>query len=398
MFQFFSYHFLHTRMLKSRSYIPGPTPVPERVALAIAQAPLHHRGTEFSNLMQRVQKLLQMVFCTEHPVLPLASSGTGAAEAAIGNLCPSGSKAIVLTNGRFATRWSTMLHVFGVQVVEVAAEWGCAVDEEELRATLLEHPDAVCVWMVHTETSTGVRMDIARLSALVHQHSDALVCVDAVTSLGAEECRMDEWQLDVVITASQKALMTPPGLAFVAFSERAWQQAELVRTPVFYWNMREALVRLYHGTTPWTPPVTLFAGLEQALLMIQAEGMERVWERHTRLGTAMRNGLQAMGMRLFGTPPSDAVTVAYLPSAGERFRSHLAHQYNIHTAGGQEHLKEKVFRVAHMGYCDEGDVLAFLSATERALCDMGERVQIGAGVAAAQQCLYAEQTFSTKQM
>lgn len=378
-------------MFKSRSYIPGPTPVPERVALAIAQAPLHHRGAEFSSLMQRLQKLLKIVFCTECPVLPLASSGTGAAEAAITNLCAPHSKAIILANGRFATRWNAMMHTFGVEVVEVSAEWGCTIDEEQLRTTLLQHPDATCVWMVHTETSTGVRMDIARLAHIVHQHSNALVCVDAVTSLGAEECRMDKWGLDVVISASQKALMMPPGLAFVALSERAWQQAETLRLPTFYWNLREALVRLYHGTTPWTPPVTLLAGLEQALLMIETEGIEQVWQRHALMGAAMRCGLQALGIRVFGSPPSDAMTVAWLPSAGENFRSHLAHQYHIHTAGGQEHLKEKVFRIAHMGYCDEGDILAFLSAAERALCDMGTPIQLGTGVVAAQQQLLMQQ-------
>lgn len=372
-------------MIKHRSYIPGPTPVPDEVRLAAARAPLHHRGQEFADLLQRLQPLLQMVFCTTRPVLTLGCSGTGAAEAAVAGLCTPGDKGIVVNNGRFAARWGTMMRSFGADVVEVPVEWGHAVTPEQLRDTIRTHPDARCVWVVQTETSTGVRTALSPLAAVVREHSDALLCVDAVTSLGAEECRMDDWGLDVVVTASQKALMTPPGLAFIALSERAWRRAETVTPPGLYFNLRDARTKLAQGTTVWTPPVTLVAALEQALGMIAAEGLENVWRRHALLGTALRSGLETLGLGVFATSPSDAVTVAALPEAGEAFRAHLLAAYNVRTAAGQEHLKGKVFRMSHMGYCDEGDILALLSAIERALADTGRNLQPGSGVRAAQQ-------------
>jgi aspartate aminotransferase-like enzyme len=353
--------------------------------MAGAHAPLHHRGPDFAALMQRLQPLLQMVFCTTQPVLILGSSGTGAAEAAISNICAPGDKGIVINNGRFAARWGTMMRSFGVQTVEIPVEWGDAVQPEQLRQTLQEHPDARCVWVVHTETSTGVRTDISRLGAVTREHSDALLCVDAITSLGAEECRMDDWGIDVVVGASQKALMTPPGLAVLALSERAWQRTESVTPPGLYFNLRETRDRLMRRTTVWTPPVTLFAALEQALRMIANEGMEHVWRRHALLGAAFRDGVQALKLDIFAQYPSDAVTVAFLPEAGEQFRTHLLSAYKVRTAAGQDHLKGKVFRLSHMGYCDEGDILALLSAMERALADTGHSVQPGAGVFAAQQ-------------
>lgn len=352
--------------------------------MATAQAPLHHRGQEFAALMQRLQPLLQLVFCTNQPVLILGSSGTGAAEAAISNLCAPGEKGIVINNGRFAARWGTMMRSFGIKTIEIPVEWGNAVRPQQLRDTLQQHPDARCVWVVHTETSTGVRTDISGLGAIVREHSNALLCVDAVTSLAAEECRMDAWDIDVVVGASQKALMAPPGLAFIALSERAWQRAATVTPPGLYFNLREARDRLARGTTVWTPPVTLIAGLEQALQMITEEGIKQVWRRHALLGAAFRDGIRSLGLDVFAHSPSDAVTVALLPEAGEQFRTHLLSAYKVRTAAGQEHLKGKVFRVSHMGYCDEGDILALLSAIERALDDTGHIIRPGTGVLAAQ--------------
>ena len=373
-------------MIKHRLFTPGPTPVPEAVALAAARQPLYHRGEEFTALFRRVQLLLRNVFCTQRPVVALASSGTGAAEAAITNLFSPGDKGIYINNGRFAARWGDMMRSFGMETVEIPVQWGTAVDPAQVEHTLRRHPDARCVWVVHSETSTGVRTDIQTLAG-VTRSSRALLCVDAVTSLGAEECRMDDWGLDVVITASQKALMSPPGLSFVALSERARQAAASARIPRYYFDLLKEAERLQEGTTRWTPPVALFAALECALHMIAEEGLENTWRRHARTASALRAGLEALGFTLFGTPPSDAVTVAYLPAAGEEFRKVLRTKYRSTVAGGQDELKGKVFRVSHMGYCDEGDILALLSAVERALRDTGTGVQGGIALQAAQQRL-----------
>lgn len=375
-------------MIKPRFFIPGPTSLPEPVAAAAARQPLHHRGEEFAALYQRVQTMLRTVFCTQHPVVTLASSGTGAAEAVMTNLFSPGDTGLYINNGRFAARWGDMMRVFGMNPIEIPVPWGKAIDPVQVEQALRAHPEARCVWAVHSETSTGVRSDIAAI-ARATQQTQALLCVDAITSLGAEECRTDDWGLDVVITASQKALMSPPGLSFVAMSPRAHEAAAQSRTPHYYFDLRREQERAAEGTTRWTPPVTLIAAVEQALSMITGEGIEATWRRHARIATALRAGLAAIDIQLFGTSPSDAVTVAYLPELGQNLRSILRQHYNIAVAGGQDALKDKVFRISHMGYCDEGDILALLSAIERALRTAGISIAPGASLTAAQQHLIA---------
>jgi len=372
-------------MRKPRLFTPGPTPIPEHVMLRMAEPIIHHRHAEFVALMGRINANLQTLFCTKQPVLSLTASGTGAAEAAISTLFQAGEKGININNGKFAERWGKMMKVYGMNVVDVSVEWGSAINEEQLVAVLKEHPDAACVWLVHSETSTGTYTDIRTMARLIRDNSNALVCIDGITSIGAHECRMDEWGLDVVITGSQKGLMIPPGLAFVALSERAWERADAHKPRNFYFDLRKAREAWQENSTPWTPAVTLFIGLEPALEMMMQEGVENVWKRHALLSRGLRAGLQAVNLPLFGSSPSHAVTVAYLPEKGRKdFIKLLKNDFGVTVIGGQDALKDVVFRTSHLGYYDEADMLAVLGSIEYALQKVGHEFEAGRSVYAAQ--------------
>jgi aspartate aminotransferase-like enzyme len=376
-------------MRKPRLLTPGPTPVPEAVMLQMAQPIIHHRHAEFINLVERVNANLQTLFCTAQPVLTLTSSGTGAAEAAITSLFSVGEKGINVNNGKFAERWGKMMKAYSMNVVELPVEWGLAVSEEQLATALKQHPDAQCVWLVHSETSTGTYTDIKRMAEVIRANSNALVCIDGITSVGAHECRMDEWGLDVVITGSQKGLMIPPGLAFVALSERAWNKAATATLPKFYFDLNKARTAWEEHSTPWTPAVTLFIGLDPALQMIVSEGVENVWKRHERLSAGMRAGMKALNLRLFSQSPSHAVTTVYLPSGGKNFVNILKKDFGVTVIGGQDQLKDVVFRISHLGYYDEGDMLAAAGAIEQTLKRVGHEFEPGSGVAAMQRVFLA---------
>jgi aspartate aminotransferase-like enzyme len=238
--------------------------------------------------------------------------------------------------------------------------------------------------MTHSETSTGVFTDIREITRVIRERFDGLVIVDGITAVGAHEMRFDEWDLDVVMTGSQKGLMIPPGLAFVAFSDRAWAAAEKGTLPRFYFDLRLAKKALESEDTPWTPAVTLVLGVAEALGMIRQEGIENVWARHARLAGALRAGISALDLKLFGTPPSNAVTSVMVPEKGAEFVSIMKKKYGITMAGGQDQLKGKIFRVSHLGYYDEADMLSVLFAIESSLREVGHPHIEGAGLAAAQ--------------
>lgn len=373
-----------TSMRKPRLFTPGPTPVPEHVMLQMAQPIIHHRHPEFIAIMERINQNLQTLFCTVQPVLSLTSSGTGAAEAAMTSLFSPGDKGINVNNGKFAERWGEMMKTFGMESVEIAVEWGKAVSEDQLASTLKQHPDAKCVWLVHSETSTGTYTDIKRMAQVIRANSNALVCIDGITSVGAHECRMDEWGLDVLITGSQKGLMIPPGLAFVALSQRAWDKAATAKLPKFYFDLKKAKAAWEEHSTPWTPAVTLFVGLAPALQMIIDEGVENVWKRHETLSKGLRAGMQALNLSLFSESPSHAVTAIKQPAMGKQFLTMLKKDYGITVTSGQDSIKDVIFRVSHLGYYDEGDMLTVLGAIEHALKRVEHSFKPGSGVAAAQ--------------
>jgi aspartate aminotransferase-like enzyme len=375
--------------MKQRLLTPGPTPVPEETLLELARPVPYHRTPEFRQLLTEVVTDLQYVFQTRNPVIPLTSSGTGALEAAVANCLPPGSKAICLIAGRFGERWRKLCQAFGVESINVVVPYGEAVQPEQLARALADHPDAVAVCSTHSETSTGVAHDVAAFGKLVAGTS-ALLLVDGISSVAALECRVDTWHLDVCVTGSQKALMLPPGLAFLSVSDKAWKQIERNPAPrVFYFDLKKARAALETGDTPFTQAHTLIRALRVSLKRLRAEGIENVWARHARTAAAARAGFQAMGLELFAGQPADGLTVVKVPTDidGVALLSKLQKQYGLKLAGGQDHLKGKIIRLAHMGYLDQFDVLAGLAGVELALLEMGFRLEPGCGLAAAQRVL-----------
>jgi aspartate aminotransferase-like enzyme len=373
--------------MKQRLLTPGPTPVPEEILLELARPMVYHRTPQFRQLLRQVVQDLQYVYQTRNPVAPLTCSGTGGLEASVASSLPAGSKAICLSAGRFGERWRNICQAFGIEVVSVAAPWGQAVQPEQLARALAEHPNALAVCSTLSETSTGVAHDIAAFGRLVAP-TPALLLVDAISALGVMECRTDDWRIDLCVTGSQKALMLPPGLAFVSVSDKARKQMERNTTPrTFYLDLKRAAAKLETFETPFTPAHTLVAALAVSLKKIRATGIENVWAYQARNAAAARAGFQAMGLEIFPARPATGLTVAKVPPGidGAALLEKLEKQYGIKLAGGQDSLKGKIVRLGHMGYIDQFDVLAALSGVELVLLEMGHPLEPGRGVAAAQQ-------------
>jgi aspartate aminotransferase-like enzyme len=375
--------------MKQRLLTPGPTPVPEDTLLEMARPVPYHRTPETRQLLAEVLEDMKYVFRTNNTVLALTSSGTGALEAAVANAVPPGGKAICLIAGKFGERWRNLCKAFGVETISVSVPFGQAVQPEQLARALADHPDAVAVCSTLSETSTGVGHDIAAFGRLVAK-TPALLLVDAISGLGAMECRVDDWHIDFCATGSQKALMLPPGLAFLSVSDKAWQQIDRSAPPrVFYFDLRKARASLQTSETPYTPAHTLLRGLRVSLKQIRAEGIENIWARQARNAAAARAGFQAMGLELFAVRPADGLTVVKVPEGidGVALLVNLEKRYGLKLAGGQDHLKGKIIRLAHMGHIDQFDVLTGLAGVELVLREMGFAVEPGKGLAAAQKVL-----------
>ena len=373
--------------MKERLFTPGPTMVPEEVLLEMAKPVVHHRSEEFGRLFAQVQEDLKYLFQTENPVLILTSSGTGAMEAAVANLLSREDTALVVRGGKFGERWGEICEAYGVRYVAVDVEWGHAVDPEDVRKALREHPEVRAVLATQSETSTGVLHDVKAL-AEVAREADALLVVDAISSLGAHPLPMDEWGVDVVLTGSQKGLMLPPGLAFISLSERAWKATERSDLPKYYWDLAKARSSLSKGQTPYTPAVSLVVGLARSLKILREVGLESLWRRHARHAEATRRAVGALGLELFSHSPSNVLTIVKVPDGVDgKALLKSARAYGATFAGGQEKLSGKVVRITHLGYMDDFDTLSAVAALERALRDVGYDVPLGKGVAAAQEVL-----------
>jgi serine---pyruvate transaminase len=375
-------------MKKPRLMTPGPSPVPEDVLLEIAKPVIHHRSSEAVAIVAEVVESLKYVFQTRNDVLILASSGTGSMEAAVVNTVPSGSKAIVLDAGWFASRWGVLCKTFGVEPIVVPTEWGQPIDPDRVATALREHPDAVAVFGTLSETSTGTGHPVEAIGRVVAA-SQAIFVVDGISGVGAMECRTDEWGVDVLCVGSQKALMMPPGLAFLAVSPKAWSKIEAFDSPSYYFNLKLARKSMNDFATPFTPAHTLIAGLKVALNRIKAEGIENVWTRHRRMSQACQAGVRALGLELFSSKPAEGMTVFRVPEGlkDAAIRSGLSERFGITTIGGQDRLKGQIVRIGHMGYMDEIDIVAGLAALEMVLHDLGHSVEPGSAVTAAQQVL-----------
>ncbi len=370
---------------KPRLFTPGPTPVPPEVLLEMAAPMTHHRQAAFEAIFARVSEKLKTVFQTSSPVVMLAGSGTAAMEASIVNTLSAGDKAISINGGKFGQRWGQIGKAYGVDMNVLDVEWGTAIDPARVEEALKAEPATKAVFATLHETSTTVLTDIAALGAITSK-TDAILVVDAISGLVADELRMDEWGVDIVVSGSQKALMLPPGLAFAAISPKAQAAMKTAKLPKFYLDLTKALTNLEKKTTPWTPAVSLVIALDKALDMLLDEGMEAVWARHAKLAEATRAGIVGMGMEVFAKAPSNAATAVKLPEGvdGGALHKKLRDEFKATCAGGQDHLKGKIERIAHMGYYDQFDVIVVLAAVELALKEMGVDVKVGGGVAAAQ--------------
>ncbi len=377
-------------MIKKRLYTPGPTPVPEQIMLTMAEPMIHHRHPEFQEILTSVNDNLKYLFQTNQGVMTLTSSGTGAMEASVANVLSKGDTAIYVNGGKFGELWGEILNAYGLHAVEIKMEWGTPVTADQVVEVLKNNPDTKAVYLTHSETSTGTATDIETIAQAVHKYNnDIAVIVDGITSVCAMKSKMDEWDLDIVVTGSQKGLMIPPGLAHIAVSERAWKLIESSDLPNYYFDLKAAKKALDKNDTPWTPAVTLFIGLEKALTMLREEGIENVWARHQKLADAIREGCKALGLKLLSNSPSNALTAVYVPENVEfkRFNSVIKQKYGITVAGGQGHLKGKIFRISHLGYYDELDMMTMMAALERTLVEVGADITVGAGLAAAQKVL-----------
>lgn len=371
--------------MKPRLFTPGPTTVPEETLLELARPVTYHRAAEAKAILAEVSEDLKYVFQTAQPVYTLTCSGTGGMEAAAACVLAAGEKAVLCTAGRWGERWRGILKAFQANIVAVEVPYGQAVTPELLRNALEQHPDAKAVFSTLSETSTGVGHDIAAFGELVAK-TNALLIVDGISGLGAMECRVDDWNIDVCVTGSQKAMMLPPGLAYVSVSEKAWKKIDSTPIRSFYFDLRRYKKSLAESDTPFTPANTLIRAQRVSLKRIRTEGIENLWARHARIAAACRAGVKAMGLELFAEQPNNALTVIKVPGGidGSATLKKLEKQYGFKLADGQDNMKGQIWRLSHMGYMDAFDVLGALSALELVLLESGFKLEGGEGVAAFQ--------------
>jgi len=364
----------------------GPTPVPPKVSQAMAEPVLYHRAPAFVEVYERVLGKLGYVFQTENDVLAFAASGSGAMESAVANLVRPGTPVLACAAGKFGDRWIELCDSYGGETVRYEPGWGERLDAAEVERLLGGHTEIGVVFATLSETSTGIVHDIAAIAEVARAH-DALLVVDAVSGLGAAELRQDEWGIDVVVAGSQKALMCPPGLAFASVSQRALDVAAESPGGRYYFDWGRTAKAQRKGGSPFTPPVTLFMGLDVSLDMIHEEGLEDVFARHALLARATRAGAAALGLDLFGDPDERAtvVTAVELPETidGGKVPGALR-KLGITANGGQGELAGRILRIAHCGYFGAFDILTTLSGLEMVLHELGGEVEHGAGVGAAQ--------------
>ena len=376
-------------MRKKYLLTPGPTSVPPEVLLAMSQPIIHHRTQEYRQIFAEVNEGLKYLFQTANDVLIFSSSGTGAMEAAVCNLLSPKDKALVVRGGKFGERFGEICAAYGIEVVPVDVVWGESVEPEEIESKLALYPDIKAVFTTLCETSTGVVTDIESIGKIVAKHSAVLV-VDAISGLGAMEYKPDLWQVDVTVGSSQKGLMLPPGLSFVSLSKRGWKLVAESQLPKYYFSFAAARKAALGGESPFTPAISLIIGLNRALQMIKKEGIENTWERHSRLAAAVRAGVKALKLELFAPrAPANAVTAVKVPQEidGTLLIKKMSEKYGMTIAGGQDHLKGKIFRIATLGYADTFDVISVLSALAMTLSELGYEVELGAAVKAAEEIL-----------
>ena len=374
---------------KSLLLVPGPTPVPDSVLRASAAPMVNHRGPEFVRVLRDCVDGLHQIFATEGDVLAFPASGTGGMESAIVNMLSAGDRVLSCSVGAFGDRFAKIASRFGARVESCGFEWGESVDPDRVSEALAADPDRgiKAVLVTHNETSTGVVNNIRAVAERVREHG-ALLLVDAISGLIAHEIPVDDWGLDVVVAGSQKAFMIPPGLTFVSVSKKAWDAHAKATLPRFYWDYTEMKSK---DLTPYTPPVSLFFALQEAVRLLLEEGLPTVRRRHAALGSACRAGVEALGLSLLAPEGSrsNSVTAVRCPKGVtvKALRSHLRDQYGATVAGGQGKLDSQIFRIGHLGYSGWTDIVGALAALEMSLYDLGLSHKLGSGVSAAMEIL-----------
>ena len=367
--------------------IPGPTPVPENVLCSMSKHPIGHRSGDFQNIVQKTTEQLKWLHQTTADVLTITGSGTAAMEAGIINTLSKGDQIICGDNGKFGERWVKVAKAYGLDVKVVKAEWGQPLDPNQFKKLLEEDTNKKikAVILTHSETSTGVINDLKTINTEVKNHSEAITIADCVTSLGACNVPMDEWGIDVIASGSQKGYMIPPGLSFVAMSKRAWEAYDQSNLPKFYLDLKQYLKTVNKNSNPFTPAINLYFALETSLTMMQKEGLDNIFKRHGRHQKATQEGIKAMGLNLFtnegfGSPAITAVKPEDIDA--ENIRKAMKNDFDILLAGGQDHLKGKIFRIGHLGFVNDRDIISVISALESTLDKMGKlNVPIGQGIA-----------------
>jgi len=357
--------------------IPGPTPVPEKVLQALGKHPIGHRSKEFQDLVESTTKNLQWLHQTQNDVLTITGSGTAAMEAGIINTLSKGDKVICGENGKFGERWVKVAKEFGLEVIKIDSKWGTPLNPEEFKKILEEDQkkEIKAVILTHSETSTGTINDLKSISSYIREHKTALSIVDCVTSLGACNVPVDEWQLDIVASGSQKGYMIPPGLSFISMSQKAWEAAEKSNLPKFYLNLKSYRKSLLTNSNPYTPAVNLVFALDEALKMMREEGLDNIFQRHNKHKLAMSNAVKALNLKLFADEKYLSPSITAIKTEGidaEEFRKTIKNNFDILLAGGQDHLKGKIFRVGHLGYINDRDIITIISAISNTLLKLGK--------------------------
>jgi len=377
-------------MEKKYLFSPGPTMLPQDIMLKMAEPIIHHREAEYKRIYQEVREGLKYLFQTKNEVLVFTSSGTGAMEGAVCNLLSPGDKALVVRGGKFGERWGEICEAYGISVKPIDVEWGEAVDPELVAQCLKEDPSIRAVFTQATETSTGVMHPIREIAEITSTYEETAIVVDAITGIGVFDIPMDAWNLDVVVSGSQKALMLPPGLSFVALSEKAWRFVERSKLPKYYFDFKGELKSAEKNQNTFTPAITLVIGLRESLRKIRQEGLEAVFARHDLLARATREAVKALGLELFAAEsPSNALTAMKVPDeiGAIKIKDRFFEEFGITVAGGQDRAKGKIIRIAHLGYYGRLDMIMVISALEMLLKEMGYQFELGAGVRAAEEVL-----------
>jgi len=378
-------------MRKNYLLTPGPTPLPPEVCEALAKPIIHHRTPQFQVVLKEVSEGLKHVFKTRNDVFILASSGTGAMEAAVVNLLSPGDTVITVQGGKFGERWTEICNNYAINTEIMDVEWGKAVDPKAIKAKIQSFkPKIKAVFVTLCETSTGVVNDIKAIGEIL-KDTEAVLVVDAISGLGAIPILTDAWSVDIVISGSQKGLMLPPGLGFISVSPKAWKFIQESKCPKYYFDLKEAKKALDKTDTPFTPAISLIIALGESLKMIKQDGLENIFIRHKKMAEATRSAMKALGLQLFApSAASDVVTAVKVPQGidGEKLVKTMRDTYGVTIAGGQSELKGKVFRIAHMGYIEEFDIIICISCLEKVLAQMGYKFNLGSGLKAAQEIFY----------